>query len=185
MSHMAIGNIKHVAEAIVKAWSRLLSWFWKQKMFRVRYQGTHKAHETKEKILIANYMNVTTLIETRLAITLLRADRIPAQIGTNICFKPKTCSAWVSDSSLSSHGKFQSSLQHLWWKKWKRMKDFTNKKRNTWSKRFFSSKISQFRKKITQSEWGYRMENMSLWPILQIAGKMMPAWRLGHLSGWK
>jgi len=26
MSHMAIGNIKHVAEAIVKAWSRLLSW---------------------------------------------------------------------------------------------------------------------------------------------------------------
>jgi len=25
MSHMAIGNIKHVAEAIVKAWSRLLS----------------------------------------------------------------------------------------------------------------------------------------------------------------
>lgn len=24
-SHMAMGNIKHVAEAIVKAWSRLLS----------------------------------------------------------------------------------------------------------------------------------------------------------------
>jgi len=29
-SHMAIGNIKHVAEAIVKAWNRLLSWFWKK-----------------------------------------------------------------------------------------------------------------------------------------------------------
>lgn len=61
-------------------------------MFRFRYRGAHKAHETKEKILITDYMNVTTLIETRLAITLLSADRIPAIIGINICFKPKTCS---------------------------------------------------------------------------------------------
>lgn len=56
-------------------------------------------------------MFVTTLIETRLAITLLRADKIPAIIGINICFKPKTCSVWASDSSLSSHGIFKLSLQ--------------------------------------------------------------------------
>lgn len=137
MSHMAIGNIKHVAEAIVKAWSLFLSWFWKEKMSMVSYYGTHNAPRTKEELLTAYYMSVTTLIETRLAITLLSADRIPAKIGTNICFKPKICSVWASESSLSSQGKFQLSSQILW-NIWKRTKALENKKPNIRSKRYFS-----------------------------------------------
>ena len=49
-------------------------------------------------------MDVNTLSETRLAITLLNADKIPAHIGITISFMPKGCSVSASVSRLSVNG---------------------------------------------------------------------------------
>lgn len=43
-------------------------------------------------------MTANTLRETRLAITLLNADKIPANMGINIALSPKTSSGWTSTS---------------------------------------------------------------------------------------
>lgn len=99
------------------------------------------------KVWRANYINVTTLIETRRAMTLLSADRIPAIIGININFRPKIGSVWDSELSRSSQGKFLLSLQHLWriWKVWKTWE----KTKNKWNKRYFRRKLCEFKIKIT------------------------------------
>lgn len=46
---MATGNRKHVAEAVVIAWSRLLSWFWKQRMATIRCCSGQPVAFTKGK----------------------------------------------------------------------------------------------------------------------------------------
>ena len=55
-------------------------------------------------------MDVNTLSETRRAITLLNADKIPAKIGIAISFIPKTRSVRFSVSRISLNGIFQLSL---------------------------------------------------------------------------
>lgn len=52
---------------------------------------------------------VVTLRETRLAITLLNADKMPAQMGISISQTPKTSSDWMSASSLSLNGSMELS----------------------------------------------------------------------------
>ena len=118
-SHMAIGNMKHVAEAIVRAWSRLLSWFWKCRRQQSESMSFYliiwirkKIARTKEYEQIDwtwDEYEIITFNETRRAITLLSADKIPAKIGIAISFIPNTCSGWTSASRWSLNGKFRLS----------------------------------------------------------------------------
>lgn len=55
-------------------------------------------------------MNINTLSETRRAITLLKADNIPARIGTTIAVILKTSSVLSSVSSVSLNGIFHIKL---------------------------------------------------------------------------
>jgi hypothetical protein len=104
VSHIANGKRKQVAEAIVIAWSLLLSWFcrgiewwWLSILWRKQWC----IDSTLKGFIYDSYRWLrpeSTLRETRRANTLLKADKMPAVIGTTISFIPTVCVAFSSGS---------------------------------------------------------------------------------------
>lgn len=60
---------------------------------------SYRVYAGIEEMLDWTYMEyANTLSETRLDITLLNADKIPAKTGISISLTPKTSSGWTSAS---------------------------------------------------------------------------------------
>lgn len=54
-----------------------------------------------------------TLSETRRAMTLRNADKIPAKMGISISFKPNTCSVWSLESKPSFRGSLKLKVYNI------------------------------------------------------------------------